>query len=143
MRCDVSWFKLIETIDIVLCPDWMHVQRPGWGIAVCGSCSVVGLRWRADVYRACVPLVVSCSSSCLLMYSEPSRLFVTQQFASSRDFKDCCPASYCSRRAAVSERTCARIVRRVKVGKCWRSLQFLGIAGGFIRVAVVCDATCS
>ena len=32
----------------------MHVQRPGWGIAIFGSCSVVGLRWWAGVYRVCV-----------------------------------------------------------------------------------------
>ena len=32
----------------------MPVQRPGWGIAVCGSCSVVGLRWWAGV--CCVRL---------------------------------------------------------------------------------------
>ena len=39
------------------------------GMAVCGSCGVVGLRWWADVYCACVPLVVSCSSSCLFVHS--------------------------------------------------------------------------
>ena len=45
----------------------MHLQRPGWGVAVCGSCSFVGLRWWAGVYCACVPLVISCSSECLHM----------------------------------------------------------------------------
>ena len=39
-------------------PGEMHVQRPGWGVAICGSCSVVGLRWWADAYRACVPSVI-------------------------------------------------------------------------------------
>ena len=37
------------------------MQRPGWRIAVGGSCSVVGLRWWAGAPCACVPLVVSCS----------------------------------------------------------------------------------
>ena len=45
----------------------MHVRRPGWGISVCGSCSVVGLRWWADVHRACAPFLISYSLSCLLM----------------------------------------------------------------------------
>ena len=31
----------------VLCPGSIYVQRPGWGVAVCGSCSVLGLRWWA------------------------------------------------------------------------------------------------
>ena len=68
--CVVSWFELMGPTGIVLsarhkhrCPGYMHVQRPGCVVAVCGSCSVVGLCWWADVYRSCVPLVVSCSSS--------------------------------------------------------------------------------
>ena len=55
----------------------MHVPRSGWEIAVCSSCSVVGLRWWAGVCRVCVPVVVSCYTSCLFMHSKPSRLFVT------------------------------------------------------------------
>ena len=35
------------------------------------------------VYRACVPLVASCTTSCLLMHSQPSRLFVSRH-------SDCC-----------------------------------------------------
>ena len=31
----------------------MLLQRPGWGIAVCGSCSVVVLRWWAGVCCVC------------------------------------------------------------------------------------------
>ena len=46
----------------VWCPGEMHVQWPGWGVAVCGPCSAVSLHWWAGVYRACVPLAVSCSS---------------------------------------------------------------------------------
>ena len=42
----------------------LFVQRPGWGIAVCGSCSVVGLRWLAGVCCVCLwwvpPLVPAC-----------------------------------------------------------------------------------
>ena len=34
-----------RALDTMCCVGYMHVQRPGWGIAVCGSCSVVGLRW--------------------------------------------------------------------------------------------------
>ena len=58
LRCDVS----------VVC--WLDAYTAAWlGIAVCGSCSHVGLRWWAGVCRVCVPLVVSCSSSCLLVHS--------------------------------------------------------------------------
>ena len=36
------------------CVGWMPVQRPGWGVAVCGSCSVVGLRWWTGVCCVCL-----------------------------------------------------------------------------------------
>ena len=50
-------------------PVQMHVQRPGWGIAVCCPCSVVGLRWWAGVYRArvCLRWFLAVVSDCLRM----------------------------------------------------------------------------
>ena len=53
----------------------MHVHRPGWGVAVRGSCSVVGLREWAGVSYACVPSVVPCLF--LIAYACQTRLLVT------------------------------------------------------------------
>ena len=41
------------------------VRRPGWGIAVCGSCSVVGLRWWADVCCVCLRRFSALVPDCL------------------------------------------------------------------------------
>ena len=41
------------------------VRRPGWGIAVCGSCSVVGLRWWAGVCCVCLWWFPALVSACL------------------------------------------------------------------------------
>ena len=53
-----------------------------------GSRGAVGPRWAAEVfflYRACVPLVVFCSSSCLHINPKPSCLFVTTSLACAKE----------------------------------------------------------
>ena len=56
----------------------MLVQQSGLRIAVCGSCSVFGLRWWAGVCCVCVPLMVSCSGFGLPLHAQLLRLFVTK-----------------------------------------------------------------
>ena len=45
----------------------MHVQQPGWGVAVCGLCSVAGLRWLAFLMRVCLRWFPALVSDCLCM----------------------------------------------------------------------------
>ena len=49
------------------------------GLLPSTSCSVVGLRWKAGVSRACVPSMVSCSCFGLPIHAQPLRLFVTHR----------------------------------------------------------------
>ena len=54
----------------------MHVQQPGWGIAVCGSCSVVGLTFIVRVcpwwFPALGPVCLCISNHCISW--QPNRL---------------------------------------------------------------------
>ena len=63
-RCDVR--VLVKCLYSGLVGGLPCMARVAW------LASLVG--WRL----LCVPLVVSCSSSCLIMHSEPSRIFVGQ-----------------------------------------------------------------
>ena len=90
VRCDVcvvSWFKLVGTIGIVLSVRHKHSKPATSALVRCmysglagklpfvpraallAQTAIVPTAHCADVYRVCVPLVVSRSSSCLLMPS--------------------------------------------------------------------------
>ena len=45
----------------------MHVQQLGGGVAVCGLCSVAGLRWLAFLMRVCLRWFPALVSDCLCM----------------------------------------------------------------------------
>lgn len=57
--------------------DCAYCRMPPRQAAVCSSCSVVGPLWKAGISYMCAFRVVSCSSFCLPMHSQPSHLFVT------------------------------------------------------------------
>ena len=84
--CVVCSFRLMGPIGIVLsarhkystpactstfrsCAGYMHVQRPDWGIAVCGSCSVGGLAFIVLVclwwFPALVPACLFIPNHCV------------------------------------------------------------------------------
>ena len=77
-----AWYNRARCASCVL--SWLDVCTAAW-LRSCrlGSCRVVGLRWCADIYCACVHLMVSCPGFGLPMHAQLLRLFVTALLAVS------------------------------------------------------------